>query len=172
MTVEFTASAQPVAQLPVEETVAVVFCLTASLRASVIAADRSSEALRARCVAIRPENDGTAMTMRIDSTASPTSSSGSVTPRQDGFPERGGMNVLCMGYFQQLEAPPEAVLLPVFDRPSVPHAASLEAWLPVGVAFSGLAGGAVVTAVKLNWYLEATLAGTLLAYCSVVRSEA
>ncbi|CBJ50193.1 hypothethical protein [Ralstonia solanacearum PSI07] len=46
------------------------------------------------------------------------------------------MDVLCMAYFQQLEAPPEAVLLPVFDRPSVPHAESLEAWLPFGAAFS------------------------------------
>lgn len=115
---------------------AVVFCLTASLRASVIAVDRSSEALRARCAAIRPENDGTAMTMRIDSTVSPTSSSGSVTPRQDGFPERGDRDVRRMVYFQQLDATPEAVLLPVFDRPSVPHAESLEAWLPVGTAFS------------------------------------
>lgn len=134
-TAPFTASVQPVAQLVAVDTVAVLFCLTASLRASVMAVERSNEALRVAWDAIMPENDGTAMVTRIARMASVTISSVSVNPWED-------LRGAAMAHFQQLDE--DGVLAPVFVKANWPQAVSFVCCEPCGVAVSWYDGGTLL----------------------------
>src|SRR5437667_9467903 len=76
-----TATVQPPAHVPIGESVTLVFCLMASLRARSREVNRSIAAICTRWLAISSLNEGTAIMVRTTRTATTASSSTRVKPR-------------------------------------------------------------------------------------------